>query len=1134
MQSVDIRDRLVEVLRQDLVGPAYPEEVLEESPSRFYLTGFLVPFEGGDEDRLDPDSDDEMDVVGDKDDGEADSTIQDKASARKVFFPASLGISVLLPPGNHTLEVAATWGDYDRHKPADEESDDQAESKTTWRRIPRIGSKTVMVGRDHAPAGPMQLETDRSGPGVELMMLARPRPDTEGTAVTVFLVNRRAPERPRDKAFVFQAGLSVECSAGFAARPNLRGRDEATSDHVDFDELVADLQYRDCFEFAVGHGVSTTARLDPDGVCRHVETGWVPTAQVEKVIPAAAVGLPKENLVMETLAQAENLQAILRPLPKAYLAWIAEQERTGLDGPVQAEVLEELMRQARNVAKRIADGIEALQDEKIALSFRLANRSMAAAARARRPEDVPSWRPFQLAFVLMNMAGIADGGHDDRKLVDLLFFPTGGGKTEAYLGLAAFTLVYRRLHHEGIHGAGLSVIMRYTLRLLTLDQMERATALICALELLRIEDKRLGPWPFEIGLWVGKGATPNRMGKKGQPNPDSAREKTLNYISARSKTAPVPIPIERCPWCGKEFEKRSFRLSPNDDQPTQLEIRCASASCKWSGDKPLPIVAVDEPLYRRLPCFLIATVDKFAQLPWVGETGALFGRVSRYDNAGFYGPCDDARIGKPLPGGRLPPPDLIIQDELHLISGPLGTMVGLYETAIDALCEDESGARPKIVASTATVRRAKQQIKALYARQDTVIFPPPGPNLRDSFFARTVPCASPPGPLSNSAASPLRGEGEKEKEFANARRYVGVAAQGRSLKVTMLRTYLALLAGAQKLYREHGGHDNPHNPAAPYMTLLGYFNSLRELGGGRRIVEDEVTTRLSRYDSRKRHADPHPSFAYRSIGEVVELTSRVPTWAVSAVKQRLNALPHEHDKKPVDVALATNMISVGLDITRLGLMVVLGQPKTTAEYIQATSRVGRDDKRPGLVVTLLNIHRPRDRSHYERFEAYHESFYRAVEATSVTPFSPRAVDRAAPAVVVALARLLDASLTPSEGASRVGNAEGVMKRVEAIIGARARAALTDEEVTALPFDVQKFIGNLTDSWCNLARRRNKTSSPLHYTPPVSGERGLLYDPLETAPSDSDNAKFKAQRSMREVEPSVSLYVEIPDDAKVGG
>jgi hypothetical protein len=170
--------------------------------------------------------------------------------------------------------------------------------------------------------------------------------------------------------------------------------------------------------------------------------------------------------------------------------------------------------------------------------------------------------------------------------------------------------------------------------------------------------------------------------------------------------------------------------------------------------------------------------------------------------------------------------------------------------------------------------------------------------------------------------------------------------------------------------------------------LLGYFNSLRELGGTRRIVEDEVGNRLQSYGARKRVGEATGVFKDRKIAyEVVELTSRVSTNKVAEAKARLGKSFNDPEKAWVDVALATNMISVGLDIVRLGLMVVFAQPKTSAEYIQATSRVGRDHNRPGLVVTILNVHRPRDRSHTSGLAAITRA-YRHVEATSVTP-SPR-------------------------------------------------------------------------------------------------------------------------------------------------
>jgi hypothetical protein len=213
--------------------------------------------------------------------------------------------------------------------------------------------------------------------------------------------------------------------------------------------------------------------------------------------------------------------------------------------------------------------------------------------------------------------------------------------------------------------------------------------------------------------------------------------------------------------------------------------------------------------------------------------GALFGKVSHWDTDGFYGPCDVVQ-GKPI-GGPLPPPDLIIQDELHLISGPLGTMVGLYETAIEALCTrrgDGRTIRPKLVASTATIRRAESQIRALFGRTQVDVFPPPGLSRHDSFFSRTSH------------------DGEH-----SSRLYLGMAAQGRSPKVILLRTYVALLAAAQKHWRAAGGDKVEHNPADPYMTLLGYFNSLRELGrmqADRRGRGQFTSAQLCRAPSRRR------------------------------------------------------------------------------------------------------------------------------------------------------------------------------------------------------------------------------------------------------------------------------------------
>ncbi len=1127
--AVHVRDHLVDVLRRDLVGAAEPHEVLSAAPSRWYLTGFLVPREAPIEVRQDSDPDESLASGGD-DDGD-DAAPPEIASARKAFFPSSIGVSVLVPETTNALSVRATWGEYVREgsmrpPPADETDTTQTKARPEehWKRAPKQAGKTYEI-----PAtGKKEYELAE---GVRLVFTVRRVPEGSGVkekgarAVSIFLVNDKelVQGTPKDQFFLFQAALEVHTEERFLPRPNIRGQDGD-----DTDEQIAELQYRDVFEYVVGHGIAAEADVVEGRACTRVRTTWLPTAEVEKVVPGKVDGVTIE---MEALADAESaadVRRMLERLPAAYESWIDQQAQTKVETH-QQDVLVDLLNAARNVQRRIVDGLAALDDADIFLAFRLANKAMARQSRARdtkKQYGAPTWRPFQLAFLLINLRAMHEPLHHDRKVIDLLFFPTGGGKTEAYLGLAAYTLVMRRLRNGGISGAGVSVIMRYTLRLLTLDQLGRAAALVCALELERQEwikkgDKRLGTWPFEIGLWVGKGATPNRMGDDKNFDPSTARMK-VNAFQENSDKNPAPIPIETCPWCSKKFVPNSFRLAPNRSKPSNLEVWCANRDCVFARETALPILAVDEPIYQRLPCFLIATVDKFAQLPWVGRSGALFGRVDRHDKAGFYGPCDPG-VGSPIEGGRLSPPDLVIQDELHLISGPLGTMVGLYETAIDVLCERTENGKtfgPKIIASTATVRRAEAQIKALFGRSTITIFPPPGPDRRDSFFAQTV-CPSPPGPLSTGALLHNAGE-EGEKEYANARRYVGVAAPGRSFKVALLRVYLSMLAAGKKAYDEFG------TAADPYTTLVGYFNSLRELGGSRRIVEDEVTSRIRGYDTRLRVGQTTGDFAKRSLGEVVELTSREATHMVARAKDRLACTMDKAEH--VDVALATNMISVGLDISRLGLMVVLGQPKTTAEYIQATSRVGRDEERPGLVITLLNCHKPRDRSHYERFNAYHGSFYRAVEATSVTPFSPRAIDRGIAAVTVAMARLSITELTPPRGAEEIGNS-ALRDRVAAIpkqLGARAaRAHMDDHEAPEIGQKVESRVQGLLDSWKRTVEKNHAVNTTLQYQREEPAHPQLLRDPLEPVSDDPDLRKFKAQRSLRDVEPSVDVFLRKP-------
>ena len=532
----------------------------------------------------------------------------------------------------------------------------------------------------------------------------------------------------------------------------------------------------------------------------------------------------------------------------------------------------------------------------------------------------------------------------------------------------------------------------------------------------REDEKKWGAEPFRIGLWVGQRTTPNKT--------DQAAEAIQQEHGQRDYQVGVglgsPAQLTNCPWCGARIVPgRDIKVESYAKGRCRTLTYCGDVlgrcpfSPKQSPTEGIPVVVVDEEIYRRLPDLLIATVDKFAQMPWNAMVQMLFGQVEGIcDRHGFRSPeIEDADShpkrgnlprAKTTPHPGLRPPDLIIQDELHLISGPLGTLVGLYETAVDKLCSwevDGKIVRPKVIASTATIRKAGDQVHATFLRKVN-IFPPSGLDVRDNFF------------------SLQRGPGE---EFPG-RQYIGICAPGRRLKVALIRTYVALRSAAQVLYEKKGYGKH----ADPWMTLIGYFNSMRELGGMRRLVDDDVRTRLGKTDQR--------GLAKRSLPGVDELTSRKDWTEIPVVLDHLE-VPFdpvvetqyqevkrkgkfkELPKRPLDVLLATNMVSVGVDVQRLGLMVVAGQPKTTAEYIQATSRVGR--RFPGLVVTVYNWAHPRDLSHYETFQHYHATFYKHVEALSVTPFALGAISRGLTALLVSCVRLSGTEFNANKKAGRI-------------------------------------------------------------------------------------------------------------------
>jgi hypothetical protein len=1167
--SVDVRAQLVDLMRRDLFGP-HPQldpdlegEVLEDKPSRFYVGGFIVPaYDGG---ASPTDEDEEAEKVADEllatetldspTEPEADEQETPDQPPKDRFLPSSIGLTVMLPEATQEIELLATWGDYRVEPPlpdilvlpeaaAGGEKKPDRPQGIRW--VRSLGKAVLKLDVSRNASGiPLSgsAAPQRPGGGLQAMLHQRivEQVTPEGRIerlriVTVFLVNRRKRARAPfgDLAYAFQAYLELSCPTGFLPR-----QDFSTYHSNDPDLRLADLHYRDLCEYAVGRNTSGDWEQRTDGNGRRlpvtrVWTDPMPRQEVEKVAPCKIGGVEfrTEDLARVARQGAPELGSALDDLPRQYANWRRDQEQqlSGGLAPRRLETARILLANIDAARARIETGISLLKSDPMAReAFAIMNEAIAMAARQRdgairkvKPQDLekPAWRPFQLAFILLNLVGLTQKESPERATVDLLFFPTGGGKTEAYLGLAAYAIALRRLRGSGVLGAGVSVIMRYTLRLLTLDQLSRASGLVCALELIRTRDaegrKRLGDWPIEIGLWVGGAASPNRMKPRPNRNDDNAATTWLGRYIRNPKRAKSPVPLKACPWCFTPFKPESFRIAPNRTLANNLAIKCENPDCHFTRDRDLPILVVDEPIYRRLPAFLIATVDKFAALPWVGSSGAFFGHVDRVDpERGFFAAAEPKQGRRLDNGHRLDPPDLIIQDELHLISGPLGTVAGLYEMAIDLLTSRKRGEhciRPKIVASTATVRRAQGQICRLFGRSDTAVFPPAGIDRKHSFFAETLPASREP-----------------------ARLYVGVASQGRGPKLLFLRVLQTLLSGAQAL--SVPPVPSADDPADPYLTVLCYFNALRELGAARRLVEDEIREHVAGYGSgRWRHDPPGRPFADRVLRQPVELTSREPTDDVAMAKERLGVALRDAAgatrDEAIDVALATNMISVGLDISRLGLMMVQGQPKTTAEYIQATSRVGRETSKPGLVVTVLNLHKPRDRTHYEQFRAFHASFYRAVEATSVTPFAPRALDRALPAVIVAAARHAEPDLTPSAAVIRLKDHPSLRQELLTMVRERAAAAGADPAIAQRAVD---RTGELLDAWETVVARQTSAGSAFDYDD-GGPQRRLLQHPLDPGAStlDPEHQQFVAARSMRDVEYGAYLRVLDPRGNTIQG
>ncbi|MFG3102873.1 helicase-related protein [Streptomyces sp. NPDC048182] len=1065
-----VRDEeLLVGLRRELFGPTEalePEdraEVLaQDAPIDRYLTGVLYPRASRERRAQNAAEQDGLDAAPAlaREDAEEAGAAQDVGTSGDKR-PSSMGLTFAVDPAvSATIVISARAAVYEPTDadgaplpPRRAEARTVTEQRERWRRRElRLPERTVDVT---APASdePKDLVPNQVALHV---IVRRPDPLTGTVTVTATLINRqRVGERDLQDAFaLFQCGLTVRAaddSSAFVERP-------APAAAHDPEIATSRLLHRHAPTFAVGHGCAAAWDWTPSPIgVTETEKAAVPEVRSE-FLPSVEVLLTDSNpeidsssLSMLGLAEKSDAEVLiaLEALATGYEDWIARKsaEAEALTGGPHEQPARDQVDACREALGRIREGIALLGAKPdLMRAFRLANRAMADQrarsawvknGRAGSPEpSAGRWRPFQIAFVLLCVAGIDDREHDDRKTSDLLWFPTGGGKTEAYLGLIALTSFLRRIR-KGADGGGVTVLMRYTLRLLTLQQFERAAILLCAMEQMRRHTPELGDEPFSVGMWVGRSATPNTMAEA------AARLDELRSDLDKRLATENPVQLHACPWCGTRLDARDYEA---DENAKRMHIRCPGTDCEFAGG--LPVHLIDEAVYDARPTLVIATVDKFASMPWRPATSALFN-------------LDDPEDGTP-------PPELIVQDELHLISGPLGTLTGLYETAVDALAD-----RPKVIASTATIRRAADQGRHLFAREVRQ-FPPAGLDSRDSWFAVETP-----------------------REEKASRRYVGLLAPGTSQSTLLIRTYATLLHWAM-----HADTDDKVRDA--YWSLVGYFNSLRLLSAAELQVHDDVVVYLELLAERE-------GVALRSVANYSELTSRIDA---SEIPTRLKGIEKRlPDDDTVDVLLATNMIAVGVDVDRLGLMAVMGQPQTTAEYIQATSRVGRGH--PGLVAVMLNAARARDRSHYENFQHYHSALYREVESTSVTPFSSRARERGLHAVIVALARVLIPAARPNEGAGRVETYEHVVRgRIRSLLVERVRA-VTPAETEAVEQSFDEFV----TWWCKEAGIDN----------------GLLFEPMRgsRAPSllksyddeTADREAWSTLWSLRDVDAESALFME---------
>ena len=1139
-----VRQKILDAVRKDLIGPASDCEQLNEVPTSSYITGLLYPADTDvteDENYNDVefteknfDADGETLEVGIFEEEEPEDRV--KGGFQK---PSSIGVSFYVSNDVQKVNAYINWGKYYAEqvqgeaidKTLEEDAENKKKKKHTIYIREQMNDVVEINFNEMGRSKQIPLESN----GNIYIYVMKMQLDNGYKMVSVYLHNNDksdGDEKEYEKVMFQVEMLIADDLMSPIFVPEYLCRKV---------ELEDEYYYKGRPVYARGRGCAATWEKKAEEInATAIKSSFIPDYEIPSV-SAQIDDMPEHAFSMLQMGSPKKKSEViqnLRTLTEMYGSWITDvltNDEAMHDDKFKATG-QTIIDKCNDANRRMNAGIDLIENnDKVYQAFVFMNqamylqRSITAFSKdygngipcslkdymtdmpeKGRKKDHSEWRPFQIAFVLLNMCGIMDGESPERDIVDLLYFPTGGGKTEAYLGLIAFTIAYRRLtvsdETDYEKDGGVTVFLRYTLRLLTTQQRDRLMRLIVAMEQLREKNEKLyGKERISIGFWVGGNVTPNKFSEYN----DSDQFKKREFIRKLTKQ------IIKCPYCGKPITRDEYDIN---EKGKYVKIHCADDNCMFSlkTGRTIPVYLVDEEIYAKCPTVIISTVDKFARLPWSERVGLLFGRTDRYCSR-----CGHIAIGEKHAGRHnadvaagleraetvackpFYPPELIIQDELHLITGPLGTIYGGYETVVEEMCCIEKNGkkiRPKYIVSTATIRNAGEQIKFLYGRNEFAQFPPSGFDTRDSFFIKEVSLPTENlVDVSEEKISRMISDGKKP-----FRQYAGICASGQSVKTTLIRLYSIILQTALDIAKNPEYEDY----IDPYYTLIGYFNSIRELGGAVRLLDDDIASRIrvvkNKYNSSEQR--------YLSFEGKKEITSRIPSWEIAQVLEKL-AISYDKNKEKqgcYDVVIATNMIAVGMDVDRLGLMSVVGQPKQNSEYIQATSRVGR--QHPGIIFTVYNPYRPRDLSNYENFVGFHSQMYRYVEGTTATPFAARARDRVLHALVVSLLRLQVELMAENSGASNINDiSDEQIKDIKEKILERVKITSPSSYV-----DTEKEMDEFINTWKNIA----KDEKLYYFVPAVADDKKRLLTYYGEYYGDKEKPTLS---SMRDVEQSSTVF-----------